>query len=112
MEGRTLEHSPLLASRITLLGIRQLQDDRKALHQEDATQDGQQQFLVDDDGSDSNHTTNGKATGVTHEHLRWIGIVPQETDQRSHKGAKEYQHLFCTRNIHDIQVTLLYLEYT
>ena len=39
VEWSSLEHSPLLSSRIALLGIRHLQHHRQALHEEDTTED-------------------------------------------------------------------------
>ena len=37
-----------------------LNDDAEALHEEDTTEDGQQQFLVDDDGTDADDAADGQ----------------------------------------------------
>ena len=70
-----------------------LQNDGNALHQEDAAQDRQQQFLSDEHGADSDDSAHHQAARITHKDLGRVGVVPQETDKRSDEGGKEYRNL-------------------
>ena len=53
-----------------------LNDDTQALHEEDAAQDGQQQFFMNDDSTHANDSANGERSRVAHENLGREGIVP------------------------------------
>ena len=59
---------------------------------------------MDDDGTHGDDTTYGERTGVAHKHLCRIGIVPEEADERTHKGTHEDHQLLRIRDIHDVQV--------
>ena len=59
---------------------------------------------MDDDGTHGNDTADGQRTGVAHEHLGRVGVVPEKTDECSYEGAEEYHQLLRTRDIHDVEV--------
>ena len=89
---RSLEEALLHAFPLACLVVEALQDDREVLHEEDTAKDGYQQFLVNNDGLYCDDSSNGQAARITHEYLGRIGIVPQEADKRTDKGAdKDYQ---------------------
>ena len=81
-----------------------LNDDTQALNEEDATEKGQQQLLMDDDRTDTDDAANGQRSRVAHEHLSGIGVIPQETNHGSDKRRQEHYEFFGMRNIHDIEV--------
>ena len=57
-----------------------------------------------DDGANGNDTANGERTGITHEHLCRIGIIPQESYHRSHESTYKDHKFLAARDIHDIQI--------
>ena len=66
-----------------------LNDDTQALYEEDATQDGQQQLFMDDDGTHADDAANGERPRIAHEDLSGEGIVPQEADHGTYESAQE-----------------------
>ena len=98
------EDALLHAMAFAHLVVPHLQDDAEAFHKEDTAKDGQQQFLVDDDGTHGDDAADGERAGITHEDLGGIGVVPEETDEGSHKGAHEHHQFLRVGNIHDVQV--------
>ena len=105
MDGRALEDAALLAAVLPELEVFHLKDDAEALQEEDATEDGQQQFLVDNNGQDGDDAANGQATRVAHKYLGGIGVVPEETDERTDGSANEDDQFLRARDIHNIEVT-------
>ena len=59
---------------------------------------------MDDDGAHTNDTADGERSRVAHEHLRGVGVVPQEADERAHHGADEDDQFLRARDVHDIEV--------
>lgn len=90
MDGRSPEYAHALSLALHVLEVGGLYDDAQALHQEYATQDGEQQFLVYDDGPDTYDAADGQRSRVSHEHLGRIGIVPEEAYHGSHEGTQEH----------------------
>lgn len=89
--GTEHPHTPSLS----LLNLKPLclYDDTEAFDKEDTAQDREQQFLMNDDGTDTNDTTDGERTGVTHENLCRVGIIPQETNHGTDKSTEEDNQL-------------------
>ena len=98
------EYTDTLALLLLDLEPRGLNDDAEALHEEDTAQDRQQQFLVDDHGTDTNDAADGQGTCVSHEDLGREGVIPQETDHCSDESAEEYHQLLGMGDIHDIEI--------
>ena len=76
VDRSTLEEALFHATFLSKLIVKALDDDREALHEEYATEDGDEQFFADDDGAHGNDTTDGEATRVAHEYLGGEGIIP------------------------------------
>lgn len=72
----TLEDALLAAFPFPALEIFDLQNNRQVLYQEYATQNRDQEFLVDDDGKYGNDTADCQASCIAHEYLGREGIVP------------------------------------
>ena len=60
VDGCSTEHAYTLALTLLQLEPLSLYDDAQTLNEEDATQQGKHQFLMDDDGTHSNDATNGQ----------------------------------------------------
>ena len=74
--------------------IPHLQYHAETLDEEDAAQEWQQQFFMDDDGTHSDDAADGERPRVAHEYLRRVGVVPEETDECSDEGAhKDHKFL-------------------
>ena len=98
------EHAYSLA--LTLLDFEPLglYDHAQTLYEEDAAENREQQFFMDDDGTYTNDTTDGQRACVAHEHLGREGIIPQETDHGSDECTKEYHQLLGVGDIHNVEV--------
>ena len=104
MQRGSLEDAPLQSLAVAHLGIVGLQDDTQALHEEDEAKQGQQQFLVYDDGCHADDAADGQAARIAHEHLGGIGIVPEEANQCADEGTDEDDEFLGTWDVHDVQV--------
>ena len=104
MQGGHLEDAPPRAGLLFgVLEVEDLQHDRQRLDEEDAAEDGYQQFFADDDGEDGDDAAEGQAARVAHEDLRGIGVVPQEADRGADKGRGEDHQLLGAGDEHDVE---------
>ena len=55
-------------------------------------------------GSYRYDAADGERTGIAHEYLCRIGVIPQEAYETSDEGAEEYHQLLRLRYIHYIKV--------
>ncbi len=90
VDRRALKDALLDAPALAQLVVVNLHHHAEALYEEDTAEDRQHQLLVDDDGTHGDDTADGQRTRVAHEHLGRVGVVPEETDERSDEGAEEY----------------------
>ena len=81
-----------------------LYDYTQAFHEEDATEDGEQQLLMDDDGTYTDDTSDGQRPRITHEHLSRESIVPKETYHCSYEGTEEHHQFLGMGNVHDVEI--------
>ena len=88
------EDALLYTFALTYLIVPYLHDNAQTLDEEDSAENGQQEFLMDDDGTHSNDTADGEAARITHEYLCRVGIVPEETNQCSDECHEENHKLF------------------
>ena len=56
---------------------------------EDAADEGQQQFLADDDGDGADGAAQGQRADVAHEDFGGVGVVPEKADGGADHGAAE-----------------------
>src|SRR5688500_13506293 len=83
---RVLESVPPLP----VLEEEPLPKHRDRLDHEDEADEDQQEFRLEQNGDGSERAAERQRTGIAHEHLRRIRVVPQKADQRSdHRGAKD-----------------------
>src|SRR6185312_11160138 len=84
--------------------IADLYDDAETLDQENAAENRDQPFLTNDNGQCGDDTPQCQATRIAHEHLRGIGIVPEEAyagpDERPDKDGQLAQ----IGDVHDVEV--------
>ena len=73
---------------VELIDLR-LDDDGDALHQEDTTEEGDEQLLMDDHGADADDAADGEAAGVTEEDLSGEAVEPQIADECADEGREE-----------------------
>ena len=104
MNGRALEHTLLHATFFADLKVFHLQDDAKALHEEDAAEQRKQQFLVYDHRQHADDASDGEAACVAHKYLRRIGVVPQETYKCTNESAAEDHEFLRSGDVHNVQV--------
>ena len=81
-----------------------LENDRQIFYEEYTAENRYQQFFMDDDGEYGNDSANRQTAGISHEYLCRIGIVPEEADQCTDKGADVNYELFRSRNVHNVQI--------
>ena len=98
------EHAHPLALLLHQLEPLRLDDDAEALDKEDATEQRQQQLLMDDDGAHTDDAANGQRTGVAHEDLCRVGVVPQETYHSTDERRQEHHQLLSMGNVHNIEI--------
>ena len=105
MDRRHQEDTP--AFTVFFLGVFEiayLDDDGDGLHEINAAEDGNQQFLSDDDTQYGDDTTQTQTAGVTHEYLRGEAVPPVETDAGSNQGSDEDYQFADVGDVHDVQI--------
>ena len=90
MDRCALEYALLHSTALAQLVVVDLHYHAQALNKEYSTQYRQQQLLVYHDGTNGYDAADGERTRVAHEHLCRVGIVPQETYQRTDESAEKY----------------------
>ena len=85
--GGALEETLFDATALPRLVIEALNDDRQTLDKEYTAEDGNEEFLADDDCTHGDDAANGETTCVAHEDLGREGIVPQESDECPDEGT-------------------------
>ncbi len=73
---RGTEQSYGAALALGVFEVEALQNDTQALDKENAAENGEQQLLVDDDGTHADDAANGQRTRIAHEDLGRERIVP------------------------------------
>ena len=81
-----------------------LQDDGEALHEENAAQQGQEQFLPEKDRAHADHAAEGKRSGIPHEDGGRIAVVPQETQQGAYHRCHKDGDFTGARQVHNVEV--------
>src|SRR6266568_2677056 len=64
-----------------------LQNDRQRLHHKDPAHKEQQNLLLDDDRNRSERSAKGQRPDVSHENLRGMRVVPEESQRSAHERA-------------------------
>src|SRR2546430_13368086 len=69
-----------------------LQDDAERFDDENATDEKQQNFLLDNDGDNADRAAEGERTDIAHEHFGGMRVVPKKAersaDERAAKNGK------------------------
>ena len=66
-----------------------LEDDGDRFKDEDAADEGEQQFLADDDSDSADGAAKGQRADVAHEDFSRVGVVPEKADGRANHGSAE-----------------------
>ena len=104
MDRGGAEDSHALALALLYLKPLGLYDDTQTLDEEDSAKDRKQEFLMNNDGTDTDDTADRQGTGVSHEHLCGIGVVPKETNHRTDEGTEEDDQFLGAGDIHDVEI--------
>ena len=109
VEGSHAPDTPSGAVFLTrVLEIEPLHEDGEALHEENAAEKGQEQFLTHKDCAHANHAANCETSRVSHKYLGGERVVPQESYECPNEGAHEDGNLSTAGNIHDVKVVRVY----
>ena len=86
-------HAPdTCAHAVFLLGkleVEALQEHGQALGEEYPAEQGYQEFLAHEHCAHADDAADGETARIAHEYLRREGVVPEEADERAHKGTHE-----------------------
>src|SRR5690606_6796297 len=105
VNGRHQENpAPFAVSLLRKFEPEYLYHDRYILNQEDPAENRDQQFFPDCDGKYCNDSTERETSGIAHENLCGIGVIPEKSDAGSDKCADENRELSRLGDIHDIEV--------
>jgi hypothetical protein len=78
-----------------------LDDHRHRFEHEDAADDRQQQFLLDEDRDRAERAAERQRSHIAHEDVGGIGVVPEEAQARAHQRAAEDRQFACRRKPHE-----------
>ena len=93
--------NPVFLARLDKAFYVQIGED---FEEEHTAEQGQQQFLVHDNGRNGDESADGQATCVAHKDLGRVRVEPQEAYQGTNKGSHEYDEFLAARDIHHIEV--------
>ena len=99
-----LKDALLYALALSEFVVLRLKNDAEVFKEEYATENGEQQFLVNDYCKDRNDTADSERASVAHKDLGWESVVPQKTDERSYHGADKDYEFFRVGKIHDVEI--------
>ena len=94
MNGCPFEYTPFLPTFVSHFRILGLQDNADAFNKEHKAENWEHQLFVYDDCDNSDNATDGKAAGVAHEDLSWVGIVPKKANESADKCAQKNYKFF------------------
>ena len=57
---------------------------------------------MNDDGQNGDDAADGQRARVAHENLGGIGVIPQETDERTDHSADVNHEFLRARDVHDV----------
>ena len=66
-----------------------LEHDGERFEDEDAADEGEQEFLADDDGDGADGAAEGERADIAHEDFGGVGVVPEKADGGADHGAAE-----------------------
>ena len=81
-----------------------LDDDAHGLHDEDAADDDQDDFLFAADGEGGDAAADGEGAGVTHEHFGGVGVEPEEAEAGTGEGHRDDGEFGGVGDVGDVQV--------
>ena len=81
-----------------------LQNHRDRFGEEDKADDEQQEFALEQNGDRAHRTAQRERTGVAHEHLRRMRVVPEESDTRANNGSAKDRQLTGAAQVEHLQV--------
>jgi hypothetical protein len=106
--GHQENPTPLAESLLGVLEVGHLQHYRQILNQENARQNGNQEFFADGNSEHGNDSANGQAAGIPHKNLSGEGVVPQEPNARPQERCRKNHQFACIGDLHNVQVRRKY----
>ena len=104
MQRRAFPDTYMTAFLLVVLINLRLENDADALHEEDTTEHGNHQLLVNDHRANTDDSADSQAAGVAEEDLRREAVEPQITHQRTDKRREEDNEFFAARDVHDVKI--------
>jgi len=81
-----------------------LEDDRQRLNDEDASDERQQQFLLDQHRHGADGSAQRERANIAHKDFGRMGVIPEEANGRADHGAAENRQLRDLGNLGNLQV--------
>src|SRR5256885_5038765 len=81
-----------------------LQDDAERFDDEDATDEKQQNFLLDNDRDNSDRAAEGERTDVAHEHFGGMRVVPKKAERSADERAAKNGKFTDARDVLNFQI--------
>src|SRR5882724_3711143 len=81
-----------------------LQDDAERFDDEDATDEKQQNFLLDNDRDNSDRAAEGERTDIAHEHFGGMRVVPKKAERSADESAAKNGKFTDARDVLNFQI--------
>src|SRR5256885_15057809 len=81
-----------------------LQDDAERFDDENATDEKQQNFLLDNDGDNADRAAEGERTDIAHEHFGGMRAVPKQTERSADEHAAKNGKFADARDVLNFQI--------
>src|SRR5580704_5724246 len=89
---------------LCILKKRHLYHYADAFYQEHAAEDGYKPFFSDDDCQGGDDAAESEASGIAHEYLGGVSVVPEKSETGADERADKDGQFSQIRYIHDVQV--------
>src|SRR5690606_35547918 len=87
-----------------VLEVAELQHHGERLHDEDAAHDEEHDLLAHHDRHGAERTAERERADIAHEHLRGVGIEPEESEPGADDGPAEHRELARADDVRDEEV--------
>src|SRR5262249_50949287 len=81
-----------------------LQNDAKRFNDENAADEEEQDFLLDDNGDDTERAAEGERTDIAHEYFCGMGVIPEKTEGRTNERAAKNGQFADARDVLNLEI--------
>src|SRR5207247_7902138 len=81
-----------------------LQNDRERFHDKYSAHEKKQYLLLDDDGDGPERSAQRQRADVSHENLRRMRVVPEETQRRAYQRPTKHRELADSGDVLNIEI--------